>query len=467
MNVTDINGNTEMLTGYKDMTRKGKVNGERSLSFLLIKTDTNGHSYPMTIEESLIDYENQFFRIKRVIEKSRGGKSIKNVEAEHKFLGDLLDNYQYDTISGSTTIQTAMTHALAGSGYSFTIVGSFENVTFENFGDDNSLALVQTILQKFGAEMTPNGNELALYNQLGVETDFQFRYKYNLKAIEKEVDTKDLSTYIKGFGKDGLTVEYESPMAQIYGRRHAKPVRDERFTIADSLLEECKKNIQDEPKIAFTIDYVQLKNGGFEGEIVGLGDTVFVIYEPLGIDITARVMEITDYPESNKMPQITLANFSENASDIISGFTQTQKTVDKIIQDGSVSDGSLSGTAQQAIDAVNRTLNEIQYTTEGFRGVDPADSKRFVAMENRGIVATTDGGTVIRFIITPDGVNLANSYGSVKEEQVKIGPNTTFATGYDPSKMATEGHNHDDRYYTETEMNAKLADMDVLTWMGV
>jgi phage minor structural protein len=467
MIIKDLNGNTEMLIGYKDMTRKGKVNGERSLSFMIIKDPKNEHVYPMTSEESLIDYDGQAFRIKRVIEKSRGNRSIKNVEAEHKFLGDLLDNHQYETIDGSTTIQTAMTHALAGSGYSFTVVGSFKNVTLDNFGDDNSLALVQTILEKYGAEMNPNGMELALYNQVGVETDFQFRYKYNLKAIEKEVDTKDLSTYIKGFGKDGLTVEYESPMAQIYGRRHAKPVRDDRFTIADSLLDHIKTQIQDEPKISFTIDYAQLKNGGYEGETIGLGDTVFVIYEPLGIDITARVMEMTDYPESNKMPQITLANFNENASDIISNFTKTQKTVDRITTDGSLNNTALSGTAQQAIDAVNRTTNQIQYTTDGFRGVDPADSKRWVGHNNKGIVATIDNGTTVKYMITPDGVNLVNSYGSVKEEQVKIGPGTTFATGYDPSKMATSGHNHDDRYYKQDEMDAKLADMDVLTWMGV
>ncbi len=118
-------------------------------------------------------------------------------------------------------------------------------------------------------------------------------------------------------------------MADIYGERHADPFKDEEITDQATLLERIKKEIKDEPNISFEIEFVELKNAGYPFEEVGLGDTVYVIYEPLGIDITARVVEYTEYPESPKSSTVVLANFRKTVVDVIEKINDNVKETEK------------------------------------------------------------------------------------------------------------------------------------------
>ncbi|MBA9027625.1 hypothetical protein HNP81_002915 [Peribacillus huizhouensis] len=69
-----------------------------------------------------------------------------------------------------------------------------------------------------------------------METDHQFTYKHNDKTLIKTVDTTNLCTVIKGFGGNGLEVTCRSSMVEVYGKRHAEPVRDDRYTITESMI---------------------------------------------------------------------------------------------------------------------------------------------------------------------------------------------------------------------------------------
>ncbi len=326
--VTSLQGQTEALTDYKDLAIRRRLNGEYSLSFLLLKTDRNAHSYDLVSEESIIEYNGQEYRIKRINEKSIGNAAAKEVQASHVF-SDLIDDYEYGVIGGNQTIDSLVSFVLTGTDFTYEIADTFEPITVFNFGEKNRLALVQEICQLFGAEVEQQGRHLIFRKQIGRNADFQFRFKHNLKTISREVDTSDLTTFIRGYGANGLVVEYRSPMADIYGERHADPFKDEEITDQATLLERIKKEIKDEPNISFEIEFVELKNAGYPFEEVGLGDTVYVIYEPLGIDITARVVEYTEYPESPKSSTVVLANFRKTVVDVIEKINDNVKETEK------------------------------------------------------------------------------------------------------------------------------------------
>ena len=91
----------------------------------------------------------------------------------------------------------------------------------------------------------PN-KQLYFAKEIGGDNDYQYRYKHNISSIVLQEDTTNLATYIKGFGKDDLTVDYTSPNIDIFGRREEEPVKDERFTDATALLNYIKSKLQDD-----------------------------------------------------------------------------------------------------------------------------------------------------------------------------------------------------------------------------
>lgn len=438
MIVTHIDGRTELLTDYKSLQRKQRVNGEYSLSFLLFKTERNEHSFPLTVEESLVEYDGQQYRIKKMSEKTIGNTPVKQIQADHIFF-DLVDEYQYETISGAKSLSVCLMHALDKTGYTITVVDLFPSVTFENFGDDNPLALIQIALNRFNAEIEINGKHLTFRKQIGRKTDIQFRYKHNIKTIEKFVDSSNLSTFIKGFGKqneDGsyvVTAEYTSPLAEYYGIRHAKPVRDERYTTHDGLMERLVTDLQDVPDISLTLDVVELKKAGVITEQLVLGDEIFVIYEPLNIDIIARVVEIVDNPEEPLSSQLTLANFRGSFLDSIADFQRSKDRIDGLFDGAEKLPFSvLDEAVQKATLALQSAQTELEFKN-GIIARDPRDSNRLMIITSTGIGISVDGGKTFKEAITADGFVLsAGAIGQLSANNIIVGDGTRFDNGYDP-----------------------------------
>jgi phage minor structural protein len=384
--VTSLSGQTEALTDYKSLERKRRVNGERSLSFLLLKTERNAHAFDLVQEESIVEYDGHEYRIKRIEERTLGGTPVKSVQAQHIFF-DIIDDFQYDTISGTINITTALNHAFSVTDWTWVNQGAFDSVEFDNFGNDNPLALFQTILERYGAEFDITGpREITIKNKIGVRRDAQFRYRHNIKTLSKHVDTSNLSTYIKGFGKQTkneqgdvisqVTAEYTSPNAVIFGIRHAKPVHDERFTSTETLQVHLQKVLNDEPEVSIEIEIIELWKNGVPLHEYDLGDELYTIFEPLNIDLILRIMEITDYPESNKSPSIVLGNVMKKASDYMASFSQVQKALKNVMDN----EGNLSLKLKRLYSDTN-----IYHDHTGSWYISPEDPNRYVHIGSGGI----------------------------------------------------------------------------------
>lgn len=338
--VKGMNQQEEMLTDYKEVKRKRRVNGEHSLSFYVLNTPNVSHAYHLVDKRaSILDKSDEYIAL-GINKRGHYGKLI---TAPHIFFDDMMD-HQYNLYNGYANFKQCMDFIFNGTGWKYIIQGAFAATDFQNFGDDTRSALLQTALNRYEAEMEINysSKTVIFKNQIGKETDAQFRYGHNLKTFEEDTDMSNFATVIRGYGKDHndkeIMVEYVSPMAKIYGRIHQKPIRDERFKSKEALLEKCKKEINDVPDTRFKVSIVSLiENGLSPLHKFDLGDYVYMLYEEADVKVKIRVIEIEDDPtDPTKAPIVELSTFKElkTASSVQAQFKQTQKQVQQLMDDG-------------------------------------------------------------------------------------------------------------------------------------
>ncbi|MEK3997915.1 phage tail protein [Bacillus sp. FSL K6-2822] len=395
--VKGINNQEEMLTDYKEVKRKRRVNGEHSLSFYLLNTPNVAHAYNLVDERAII--KDKFGDEYVILGVNKRGHYGKSVTAVHIFFDDMMD-WQYSLYNGSATFKQCMDFIFNGTGWKYINQGAFAVTKFENFGDDTRSSLLQKALNRYGAEIQIDNKTktVTFKNQIGVETDAQFRYGHNLKTFEEDTDMANFATYIRGYGKDAsekeFMVEYESPMAKVYGRIHQKPIRDERYKTKEPLLEACKKEINDVPDTRFKISIVNLiANGLSPLHKFNYGDYVYMFYEKADVKIKIRVIEIEDDPtDQTKSPILELSTFKElkTMSAIQAQFQQTQKQVQQLLDD--------SGNLNLALKRLY--MNTQVYSDHtGMWMVDPDNPNRYV---HHGAGGSDYHGGMIR-VERPDG----------------------------------------------------------------
>ncbi|WP_163255739.1 phage tail protein [Bacillus tropicus] len=381
--VKGINNQEEMLTDYKEVKRKRRVNGEHSLSFYLLNTPNVAHAYNLVDKRAkIIDKNNEEYVALGINKRGHFGKAI---TAPHIFFDDMMD-WQYNLYNGYANFKQCMDFIFNGSGWAYINQGAFATTRFENFGDDTRLSLLQKALNRYEAEMKIDNKTktITFKNQIGVETEAQFRYGHNLKTFEEDTDMTNFATYIRGYGKDSagneFMVEYESPMASVYGRIHQKPIRDERYTTRETLLEACKKTINDIPDTRFKVSIANLiENGLSPLHKFDVGDYVYMFYEKADVKIKIRVIEIEDDPtDPTKSPIVELSTFKElkTMTAIQAQFQQTQKQVQQLLDDG--------GNLSLALKRLYRNSNHFSDHT-GDWYISPDDPNAYVHIGAGGL----------------------------------------------------------------------------------
>lgn len=385
-----------MVTDY-EVSRKDVVNGDKYIDVTAIKTEINKAAYQLIRNQNYFIYDNEEYIIKGFKEKTLGDTVIANCKAFHRVFDDLNGNHIYEEITGIFPLGSLLTFALKGTGYTPKIIHTPDmpvSVKVDNFGDDNSLALLKSILEKFGAEFDVIGKTIEIKKEIGTYTDEQFRYFFNIKEPSREIDTTSFFTYIKGFGKkneDGsyvVTAEYKSPLADIYGIKHAKPVRDERYTDYNSLLERIKRELNDSIDIVVNLTAVEAEELGWQ--YINKGDYVWCIIDPFDLDVRIRVVEVQDFSNEGKPKVYTLGKITKKPSDILANFTVAENQLKQLLDDG----GNLS-LLQKRLYA--NTYVYTDYT--GMWMINPDDPQKYV---HHGSGGSDYNGGMIR-ITRPDG----------------------------------------------------------------
>ena len=432
--ITDVYGNSEPVVTVKGLTRDSKVNGDKTLSFVALSRDLENFSYDLIQGQSLVEFDGEEYVIKEAVEKAIGVGSVKEVTAVLKFFEDLARHFYHDVTSGTKTIAQLMNIVTAGTGFTYTIQGTFPTNMFENFGKENKLSLFQTILSRYNAEYELAGTVIVIRERVGIDTDFQFRYGYNVKNASVTQSTYGFSTYVKGFGqpiKDSsgndtgryvVQGEYTSPVAAIpgIGIIEADPVNDERVTDFATLNRMMIAAVQDNPIETIELDFVDMRAAGYGGTRAGLGDRVFVIYEPLSdLNIETRITEVSEEfdfrsdPDKPIKTKVTLASINKDITDTLASFSGTSKAVNKVIsRTGGISSETIPQNIRDAVAAVESAQNEVEFGN-GFMLIDKTNPLRRVAIVSNGIRVSTDGGVTYQTALDADGVEGGGGSGEV------------------------------------------------------
>lgn len=294
-------------------------------------------SYELIENESSIIFNGQEFVVKQCKEYAKGSVCAKEVKAVH-IVYTIQDGYQYDVISGTKSINECLNHIFKAdkNGFKFEVQnknGVVGRIEHENFGNDNLLKLIEKVMDDYDVTLVRNNKLLTFIpnRYFSRQTNCQIRYLYNTDDVSFDIDTYDLKTEIKGFGKrketeDGKEVDwyfepvtYTSPQAKIWGIRVQSPINDERYTIRSNMLERLKKDLHDYPTIS---GMVTMKELSFKVE---RGDLVRFVYEPLNINQWIKVVGVTYYPFSNKPPTVELDSNKRTMSSYVASLMKGGK----------------------------------------------------------------------------------------------------------------------------------------------
>lgn len=420
--VKDIIGNEEMLTDFKSLTRTRRLNGDKTISLTTFPTARNKHAFDLVGEESTITLGNENYIIKKQKKKGIGNTYFKQSEAINDFFVKLINSQQPTIHNGSMTFVAACRFVL-GDLFTFNIIDSFNAQSFENFGNENRLALFQKMIDRYQVEFTVSNNVVSFRKQIGNGTDFQFRYGHNIKSIEENIDTSNLATVIRGTGAEGITATYRSPNADLFGEIEASPVSDERFTTQESLLAEMQSRLIDTPEVSITIDFVDLRAAGYPYTIPNEGDRVFLIYEPMGnLLLETRIVEIQEEFDINLNPirtKVTLSSYKKTFSK--SMFDMVQKALRQITnEDGILKYDVMDEAVKLATEALKSAQTELTFEN-GIIARDKENPNSLVLLNSNGIGISTDSGQTFRQAITANGVVTdVLTAGQIKTNNVQI-----------------------------------------------
>ncbi|MEZ7173577.1 phage tail protein [Sporosarcina sp. OR05] len=308
LSVTNLAGQTEPLNQIQRFEMTEEVNSAFMVSLTSFSV-ANNPAHELIEEESIVNVDGYDFRVKQMKERLNR-KEITGISTYFD-----LNGHRQDAIYGGTrTFNEFATFAFAGTGWTFENADVSGSVFIPNFGDDNVIKLVQVLCAAFDCEFKIMPNQHILFaDKIGPDNDAQYRYGHNVKALSRSVDTTNMRTQITGYGGDGLTITYTSPNATKYGIHKAEPFRDERFTIANSLTARLKQELKDYPDTTIELDSIELTDKE-------LGERVWLIYEPLGIEFQTRVMSKKTVLRNDKLvtASVTIGNIvPRNLSDIL------------------------------------------------------------------------------------------------------------------------------------------------------
>lgn len=316
----------EILTDYDKSTfiENWQENETWEISFTIVKTKFNELAFDLVDYENSVFFNGQEFIVKQMGVSAEGTAIAKTVTATHIYY-TMQDGFQYDTITGTRSINQLLAHVFEpdNRGFTWNVVDpnkKFLPVEQENFGNGNYLKLVEEILKDYDAIVIPDNKNLTFFprSEYGKKTEEQIRYKYNTDSVKFDIDTLNLKTQIKGFGKKKeddtyyfTPITYTSKQSEKWGIRVQSPVSDDRYTVSGNMLERLKTDLQDYPTITGTVTMKWRVEPN-------KGDYVAFVYEPLGVNTYIQVVGIKTYPAiPNKPPEITLSNTKKTMTSIL------------------------------------------------------------------------------------------------------------------------------------------------------
>ena len=319
-----------------------ELNGEYSFDGVFRITNTFPKAlYDMLTEESILkvneEYGIEYFRIAKVI------KTNKNITvfARHITISDILtlwcEDVRPENQNGAGAISWIYNNSIGNK--LLTVNSDITETNTSYFINKNVYECLFTadnsFLDRWGGEVYRRGLNLSINKRVGADRGVTIRSKKNLTGFEASTSVDSLITRIYPKGYDGITInekyidsQYINNYARIYSKEekfddvkvNGESVDDGFETLVEAQ-EELKRRVQQMYEVdkvdlltaSYRINFVELgKTEEYKNfsilEKTWLGDTVEVIEDTLGVNISVRVLKRKYDVLKNKRTETEFSN---------------------------------------------------------------------------------------------------------------------------------------------------------------
>lgn len=336
----------------RDVCIREVINGEYTLSFSLRRDSAE---WEMAVYDNLVLCAGQLFRVRGVTEgREQDGSLTGAVSCVHvwyeaadcKYIPHCYTQSGENQLDGwiDKSPRWVLEQAFAGTQFTVGQVGITTHTDI--FATKtNPAAIAAQLAEQVEGELVRDNYTVGLVKQLGNNNGVQIRTGKNLRAVHREMDDTAVITRLYPYGQDDLDISsvnngatyIDSPLLAQYGYVKCGTMDYSDITDPAELLEQAQKEWSaagqdglDKPRVTYTVEATALSG-------IGLGDRVQVIDEDLGLDISARVVEMEWYPYEPQRGSVKLSNCKTMAVSLPEQVTQQAARMDKIIGcDGNV-----------------------------------------------------------------------------------------------------------------------------------
>ena len=392
----------------------------------------------------------QLFRIYYVSNEINGKIYVK---AQH-ITYDLIDNFVEGVTCTKSTCEQSFQTMLSKCVYEHNFKGysDIEHTATYNLNRVNPLEAILgtkgSLLDTYGngAKLKRDNYNIYLNKSRGSNNGVTIAYSKNITGYKREIDETGVITCIYPFAKvqrelgegDNITTIEETivlperfvnskyinnyPHAKIlavdYSEREVKDIESLR-TQANKYFQETSKDI---PNVNYKVEFVYLHqtteyedNNLKELELVGMGDTVTVIDERIGMNVEANVIKTVFNVLTDRYESIELGRFKGSINDIIGDletnvdnalnqvnnmYTNFEVLDDKIVSEVSRLEGDVKASTslwQQEADNITSTVTDLDGKyTQLKQTVDGFDFTGLVTFRDLAGTGTTINGSNIK-----------------------------------------------------------------------
>lgn len=315
---------------------------------------------------------------------------------------------------------------------------------------------INVILERWGGHLVRDNFTIKIMNSIGQDNGVTIRYGKNLKNISCETNWDNVVTKLMPVGKDGLLLNALDPTADVYVTSDIQydipftktvsfeqDINEENYqdengnldeqaykqALLDDLMNQAINyvNTNDIPQVNYTL------KANLE-KVTDIGDTVEVIDERLGINITTNVISYVYDCILNKYVEVEFGNFTQKLNNLLNSInTNTQNIIE---QSNETLQVTLSQELQQAQDKIWNALGSSYVIYEGDKilVVDslPKETATNVIMINNGGIAFSNTGINGNFssawtidnVLNMEQINVINLTANlIKGGTLKLGSN--------------------------------------------
>lgn len=209
---------------------------------------------------------------------------------------------------------------------------------------------IQVVLERWGGHLVRNNWSIGIRDSIGQDNGVTIRYAKNLKDITATYNWDNVVTKLMPVGKDGLLLNAVDPTASVYVEStiqydipHTKTVSFNQDNISEDDFKDEEGNIDESSYIQTlvtdlmdkannyiannSVPTVNYKLSANVEKLSDIGDTIEVIDEKLGINITTNVISYDYDVILGKYTQIEFGNFTQTLSNLVSSIDSTTRNI--------------------------------------------------------------------------------------------------------------------------------------------